>query len=54
MTDEVLRVVQRVCAGCPVIRECAAYACEVEATWGMWAGQWRTPQTLAASRRAAA
>ncbi len=54
MTDEVLRVVQRVCAGCPVQVECAGYAREVEAVWGFWAGVWRTPRTPAAERRAAA
>ncbi len=43
-----------VCAACPVTAQCDAYAAEVEAVWGCWAGSWRTPQTLAASRRTAA
>lgn len=48
-----LEELQAVCACCPVQVECDAFALDVEATWGCWAGAWRTPQTLAASRAAA-
>jgi len=51
---DLLEELPAVCAACPVTAQCDAHALEVEAVWGCWAGQWRTPQTLAASRRAAA
>ncbi len=52
--NEVLHAAQRVCARCPVQVECSAYAREIEAVWGCWAGVWRTPRTPAEERRAAA
>ena len=33
----------RLCAGCPVILECAAAAKEVHARFGVWAARDRTP-----------
>lgn len=40
----------RVCAGCPVRRECLTYAVESGVTHGIWAG--RSPAELRAIRRA--
>ena len=54
VSEPVVEALAVVCAACPVRAECDAYAVEVEAAWGCWGGTWRTPQTLAASRRAAA
>ncbi len=54
MTDEVRHAAQQACTGCPVQADCAGYAREIEAVWGLWAGVWRTPRTPAAERRAAA
>ncbi len=43
-----------VCRACPVTVQCTASALEVEAAWGMWAGQWRTWQSPSLDRLAAA
>ena len=53
VSEPVVEALTVVCRACPVRVQCDALALEVEAVWGCWAGQWRTPQTLAASRRAA-
>jgi hypothetical protein len=42
----------RVCAGCPVRRECLTYAVESGQAYGIWAG--RSPAELRAIRRARA
>ncbi|GAA4774973.1 hypothetical protein GCM10023200_04310 [Actinomycetospora chlora] len=42
----------RVCAGCPVRRECLTYAVESGQAFGIWAG--RSPLELRAIRRARA
>ncbi len=54
VSEPLVEALQAVCRACPVTVRCNAYALEVEAAWGMWAGVWRTPQTLAASRQTAA
>ncbi len=43
LTDAALQAARAVCWLCPVMRQCAGYAREIEATWGVWAGRWRTP-----------
>jgi len=54
VSEPVVDALAVVCRACPVRVQCDAFALDVEAVWGMWAGSWRSPQTLAASRRAAA
>ena len=49
-----LEALQAVCRTCPVTAQCDAFALDVEAAWGMWAGQWRTWQSPALDRLAAA
>ncbi len=41
----VVEALQVVCRVCPVMQQCGAFAADVGATWGCWAGQWRTPRT---------
>ena len=53
-TPDLLAELQAVCACCPVTAQCDALALDVEAVWGMWAGQWRTWQSPALGRPAAA
>ncbi len=54
VSEPVVEALAVVCAACPVSVQCNAFALEVEAAWGMWSGVWRSPHTLAASRRPAA
>ena len=44
ITESALLAARAVCWGCPVMRQCAGYAREIEATWGLWAGNLRTPR----------
>jgi Transcription factor WhiB len=37
----VLATVRAFCDRCPVRDECGDYADVTEATWGIWAGEWR-------------
>jgi len=53
-SEPVVEALQAVCRTCPVRVDCDAFADDVEAVWGMWAGSWRTPRTPAAVRRTAA
>ena len=45
ITESALQAARAVCWGCPVMRQCAGYAREIEATWGLWAGHLRTPRS---------
>jgi len=49
-----LEAARAVCRSCPVTRQCAGYAVEIGAVHGLWAGQWRTWQSPAQDRFAAA
>ena len=40
------------CNGCPVLRECAAEAVAIRATWGIWGGQDRDPKSKSTNRKA--
>lgn len=39
-SPDVMAQAAATCAGCPVLAECAAYAEEIDAVHGVWAGRW--------------
>lgn len=45
VSEPVVEALALVCRACPVMQQCGAFAADVGATWGCWAGQWRTPRT---------
>lgn len=53
ITESALQAARAVCWGCPVMRQCAGYAREIEATWGLWAGHLRTPRSPGRGHRVA-
>jgi WhiB family redox-sensing transcriptional regulator len=53
LSDADLEAARAVCWSCPVVRQCAGYAREIEATWGLWAGRWRTPRSPSRDQRVA-
>lgn len=49
------RTAKKVCEGCPVRRQCLAYALDNHESWGVWGGLTeRERKQLARDRRAAA
>jgi len=54
VSEPLVEALAAVCRACPVTVQCTAFALEVEAAWGMWAGQWRTWQSPSLDRLAAA
>jgi len=53
LSDADLEAARAVCWSCPVARQCAGYAREIGATWGLWAGRWRTPRSPSRDQRVA-
>jgi len=49
VTEPVVEALALVCRACPVMQQCGAFAADVGATWGCWAGQCRTQRTPAAT-----
>ncbi|MGO4957920.1 WhiB family transcriptional regulator [Luteococcus sp. Sow4_B9] len=35
---------ERLCAGCPALVQCGAYATAAPERWGVWGGRWRGPR----------
>ncbi len=53
LSPAALEAARAVCWSCPVARQCAGYAREIGATWGLWAGRWRTPRSPSRDQRVA-
>jgi len=53
LSDAARAAARAVCWGCPVLRQCAGYAREIEASWGLWGGRWRTSRSPSRDQRAA-